>query len=205
MTDSHREHWDVVYSTKGFDSVSWFQGLPTPSLAALELLDAHANQSLIDIGGGASNLVDVLIKRGWSDLSVLDLSEAALAESKRRLGDLATRVDWIVSDITQWVPPRRYDFWHDRAVFHFLTNAEDRAAYAKRLSDGLAPSGAVVIATFAPSGPDRCSGLPVRRYDAESLAVEFGSAFEMVGNWTEDHVTPSGNRQAFTWCMFRKR
>lgn len=205
MTGSDKAHWENVYSTKASDSVSWFQGLPTPSLAALDMLGAHVDQSLIDIGGGASNLVDVLLQRGWPDLSVLDLSKAALSESKRRLGDLATGVDWIVGDITQWIPSRRYDIWHDRAVFHFLTNADDRAAYAKRLSDGLTTSGALIIATFAPSGPERCSGLPVQRYDAEGLAVELGSSFEPVDDWTENHVTPSGSRQAFTWCVFRKR
>lgn len=205
MTESGKAHWEGVYTTKAADAVSWFQATPAPSLRALDVLGAEPGRSLIDIGGGASTLVDALLERGWRDLSVLDISEAALADSKRRLGSNADAVDWIVADITEWEAERGYDVWHDRAVFHFLTDPRDRRAYKDRLRRALTPKGAVIIATFALHGLERCSGLPVQRYDGESLAAELGSEFEKVHDWTEDHVTPAGNRQAFTWCVFRRR
>lgn len=135
---------------------------------------------------------------------MLDISKAALAESMRRLGDRASQIDWIMADIARWTPARRYDIWHDRAVFHFLTEAGDREAYKERLIAALAPHGTVVMATFAPDGPERCSGLPVRRYSAEGLAAELGSVFRKTSDWFENHITPAGNRQAFTWCVFQR-
>jgi 2-polyprenyl-3-methyl-5-hydroxy-6-metoxy-1,4-benzoquinol methylase len=204
MTESGKSHWEGVYTTKAADAVSWFQTTPAQSLHALDALGAEPGQSLIDMGGGASTLVDALLERGWSDVSVLDISEAALAESKHRLGSQADAVNWIAADITEWAPKRRFEIWHDRAVFHFLTDPRDREAYRERLHQALAPKGAVIIATFAQHGPERCSGLPVQRYDSESLAAELGPEFEMLRDWTEDHVTPAGNRQAFTWCVFKR-
>lgn len=204
MTGSGKQHWEEVYATKPADTVSWFQPSPVPSLAALDRLGARPDQSLIDIGGGASTLVDALLDRGWSDLSVLDISEAALAVAKGRLGQKSELVDWIVADITWWSATRTYEIWHDRAVFHFLTDPDDRGAYKERMIGALAPGGAVVMATFALDGPERCSGLTVQRYDAETLATELGSAFEPIGDWAEEHITPMGNRQSFTWCLFRR-
>lgn len=200
-----KEHWEAVYSSKAVDSVSWFQATPAPSLQALDTLGAGPRQSLIDIGGGASTLADALLERGWSDVSVLDISDAALKESKHRLAGQADTVDWIVADITAWAPHRSYDIWHDRAVFHFLTDARDRGAYKERLQQALVSNGAAIIATFSLHGPERCSGLPVQRYDASGLADEIGPEFEMMRDWTEEHVTPGGSRQAFTWSVFRKR
>ena len=136
---------------------------------------------------------------------MLDISDAALAESKRRLGSRATDVEWVVADITEWAPERSHEIWHDRAVFHFLTDLKHREAYKERLGEALAPKGAAIIATFAPHGPERCSGLPVQRFDANSLAAEFSRELEKMGDWTEDHATPGGHKQAFTWCVFRKR
>lgn len=205
MTNQGKSHWEGVYTTKAADSVSWFQATPTPSLNALDFLGAGTGQSLIDIGGGASTLVDALLERGWSDVSVLDISEAALAKSKHRLGRQAEAVSWIVADITEWAPTRSFEIWHDRAVFHFLTESGDPLAYRERLHEALAPRGTVILATFAPNGPERCSGLPVQRYDADGLAAELGPEFEKLRDWTEDHVTPAGTRQAFTWCLLRKR
>lgn len=198
-------HWNAVYRTKPSDSVSWYQPSPEPSLRALERFGVPRSASLIDVGGGASNLVDALIQRGWSDLSVLDIAAPALEVAKARLGEAATSVQWQVADITSWVPDRSYDVWHDRAVFHFLTGADQRAAYRRALREGVAPGGLILMATFALNGPERCSGLPVQRYDPAGLSRELGPAFELVDDWCEEHTTPAGNKQAFNWCAFRRR
>lgn len=205
MPDGKREHWDEVYRTKAADSVSWYQPTPEPSLGALEALQLPATASLIDVGGGASSLVDRLIERGWSDLTVLDIAAPALDVVKARLGNDARRVAWVVADVTMWRPGRNYDVWHDRAVFHFLTEPEQRLAYREALEAGTAAGSVAIIATFARDGPERCSGLPVQRYDAAALAVEFSPAFELERNWREEHTTPGGGRQSFQWCVLRRR
>ncbi len=199
------DHWTNVYTTKDASSVSWYQQAPTPSLRALDRLGVDRSAALIDIGGGASKLVDALLKQGWPDLTVLDIAESALDVAKARLGPDATKVNWEAADITTWTPQRRYEVWHDRAVFHFLTEPAQRNAYRSALAQGLAHDGMVVIATFALDGPDRCSGLEVQRYDAAGLAAEMGDNFELVDSWQEQHITPGGNAQAFNWCVFRRR
>ncbi|ANL34652.1 class I SAM-dependent methyltransferase [Rhizobium phaseoli] len=204
MTDAKREHWDEVYRTKAADSVSWYQPTPEPSLRALDERQLPVTTSLIDVGGGASSLVDRLVERGWSDLTVLDIAEPALDVAKARLGDAAARIAWVVDDVTVWRPERRYDVWHDRAVFHFLTEPEQRLAYRRALEGGTSQGSIVIIATFAPDGPERCSGLPVQRYDAAALATAFSSAFTLEREWCQDHTTPGGGRQPFQWCVFRK-
>ncbi|MBN9986329.1 class I SAM-dependent methyltransferase [Rhizobium sp. 25PS6] len=205
MTGEKREHWDEVYRTKPADSVSWYQPTPGPSLRALDELQLPATASLIDVGGGASSLVDRLVERGWSDLTVLDIAAPALDVAKARLRDEAARITWVVADVTSWQPDRHYDVWHDRAVFHFLTEPEQRLAYRRALETGTAAGSAVIIATFAPDGPERCSGLPVQRYDAVALATEFSSTFALQRDWREEHTTPGGGRQSFQWCIFRRR
>ncbi|MFS8148788.1 class I SAM-dependent methyltransferase [Rhizobium sp. BR 249] len=205
MTDAKREHWDEVYRTKAADSVSWYQPTPEPSLRALDDLHLPATAALIDVGGGASSLVDRLVERGWSDLTVLDIAAPALDVAKARLRGEAAQVAWMVADVTVWRPERCYDVWHDRAVFHFLTEPEQRLAYRRALEAGTAPGGVVIVATFAPDGPERCSGLPVQRYDAAALAAEFGPAFALEREWREEHTTPGGGRQSFQWCVFRRR
>ncbi|MBB3646220.1 trans-aconitate methyltransferase [Rhizobium sp. BK619] len=205
MTEAKQEHWDAVYRTKAADSVSWYQPTPEPSLQALDALRLPVTASLIDVGGGASSLVDRLVERGWSDLTVLDIAAPALDLAKARLGDETARVAWVVDDVTAWRPERQYDVWHDRAVFHFHTEPEQRLAYRRALETGTAPGSAVIIATFAPDGPERCSGLPVQRYDAAALTREFSSAFTLERDWREEHTTPSGGRQSFQWCVFRRR
>lgn len=197
-------HWSAVYRSKPSDSVSWYQPAPEPSLRALERLGVPSSASLIDVGGGASNLVDALIERGWSDLSVLDIAAPALEVSKKRLGEPAAHIHWTVADIATWLPDRTYDVWHDRAVFHFLTLAEERKGYRRALLNGTAPGGFVIIATFAPDGPEKCSGLPIQRYDPESLSRELGSALQLMDAWREAHLTPGGSSQAFNWCVFRR-
>lgn len=198
------EHWAEVYRTKAPDAVSWYQPTPEPTLRALERLHIPKTASLIDIGGGASTLVDNLIERGWSDVTVLDIAAPALEIAKARLGPVATRVHWEVADITTWPPDRTFLVWHDRAVFHFLTTEDQREAYRRALSDGLAPDGLVIMATFALDGPERCSGLPVQRYDAASLAKAVGPTLKLADDWREMHITPGGNSQAFTWCTFKR-
>lgn len=205
MTDAKREHWDEVYRTKAPDSVSWYQPTPEPSLRALDELRLPVTASLIDVGGGASSLVDRLVERGWPDLTVLDIAAPALDLAKARLGDETARVAWVIDDVTAWRPERQYDAWHDRAVFHFLTELEQRLAYRRALETGTAPGSAVIIATFAPDGPERCSGLPVQRYDAAALVREFSSVFALERDWREEHTTPNGGRQSFQWCVFRRR
>jgi trans-aconitate methyltransferase len=199
-----KEHWNEVYQTKASGAVSWFQAAPQSSLAALNQLEVASTGSLIDVGGGTSTLVDTLLNRGWSDLTVLDISQAAIDAARSRLGSDAERVRWEVVDIMDWKPSRSFDVWHDRAVFHFLMEEHQRQAYRRALEAALAPYGFLVIATFAPDGPQRCSGLPVRRYDEAALAKEFGPNFRLLCHWREAHRTPAGRMQNFIWCMFRK-
>lgn len=203
-TGAGKKHWEQVYSEKAPSSVSWYQENPEPSLRALGRIHASPHSSMIDVGGGASNLVDALLERGWKDITVLDIAAPALAAAKSRLGEAASEVDWQVADITAWHPEREYDVWHDRAVFHFLTEADQRAAYLRAVGDGLSAAGYLIIATFALDGPEKCSGLPVQRYDADSLARELGPSFKLLEGWREEHTTPWGSRQAFTWCIFRR-
>ena len=198
------EHWRRVYRTKQPDEVSWFQPGPGPSLDALDRLGIGPESSLIDVGGGASALVDALLDRGWSDLTVIDIAAPALEASQARLGSRAKEVDWQVADIRRWRPERTFDIWHDRAVFHFLTGADDRHAYLQALRAATRPGSNVVIATFALDGPEQCSGLPVRRYDGETLAAELGAAFSPVEAWPQAHVTPRGAIQNFQWAVFRR-
>jgi SAM-dependent methyltransferase len=198
-----RHHWSRVYTDKAETAVSWYQVSPAPSLEALRRLGVSPSVSLIDIGGGASNLVDALLEQGWQDVTVLDIAEPALATSKARLGPAADMVQWLVADIANWHPPRRFDVWHDRAVFHFLTAPKDRDAYRHALGEGLAQNGLVIMATFALDGPEMCSGLPVRRYDPVSLSRELGDKLQLIEDWREEHVTPWGSKQSFNWCAFR--
>jgi trans-aconitate methyltransferase len=198
-------HWDKVYATKGEAEVSWFQDSPAISLEMIRAAGADHGAAIIDIGGGASRLVDALLRDGYRELTVLDLSTNALDAAKRRLGAAASMVDWIVADATTWRPVKAYDVWHDRAAFHFLTDPRDRAAYVERLRSAVALRGHVIIATFAPDGPEKCSGLPVQRHDSASLAAELGPEFELVETRSEMHHTPWNATQAFQFSRFRRR
>jgi len=202
--ESRQQHWDEVHATKPADSVSWYQAAPEPSLGALKEADVTPSASLIDIGAGASLLVDTLLDRGWSDLSVLDIAASALDIVKGRLGNKISRVQWIVADITAWRPDQTYDVWHDRAVFHFLTRPEQRRSYRRALEAGTENGSLVVLATFAPDGPERCSGLPICRYDEAGIVDELGPAFALVRHWQELHETPGGAKQSFQWCVLRR-
>ena len=201
---SRQDHWQAVYTSKGERDVSWFQESPSTSLDLIALAGATASSAIIDIGGGASRLVDALVAKGFSAVSVLDLSEAAVKTAKSRMGSQADKVSWIVADVTIWQPAGVFDVWHDRAAFHFLTDEGDRAAYISRLAAALKPGGHAIVATFAPDGPEKCSGLPVMRYDAESLGRTLGGAFKLVEARREAHVTPWNSVQQFQFSLFRR-
>lgn len=200
----HKQHWEEVYRQKSEDAVSWFQVHPDLSLELIRAAGAGPSDPLIDVGGGASRLVDHLLEAGHTDLTVLDISEAALERAGARLGSRALEVQWLVADVTRWRPERRYRLWHDRAVFHFLTEAAERAVYLANLRAALADGGSALIASFAPDGPERCSGLPVRRYSPESLASELGRGFRLTEHRAEQHITPAGRVQSFQYSVFEK-
>ena len=201
-----RRHWEQVYESKTADAVSWFQARPNTSLAFIADSGLSPNAPMIDVGGGASTLVDHLLDLGYTNLSVLDISAQALAQAKVRLGAVrARRVHWLVQDVTRFVPPQPYALWHDRAVFHFLTDEAARSAYLTALRRSVAPGGTVIVATFATDGPAQCSGLQVARYDANTLSALFGSEFERMATARDMHVTPWGSIQAFTYLRSRRR
>jgi len=199
-TAARQAHWDAVYTARPEEALSWFEPEPAPSLALIAACNLCPHAKILDVGGGASRLVDALLDRGFDDLTVLDLSPAALARSQARLGDRARQVQWIAGDITTFAPTARYALWHDRAVFHFLTAAVDRAAYVDVLQRAVAPGGSVIVGTFAPDGPARCSGLDVARYDAPGIAAALGPSFALVESQTHDHPTPAGRVQRFTFA-----
>lgn len=196
------QHWDSVYRTRESDTVSWFQAEPTMTLALVELLEIPHDAAIIDVGGGTSRLVDHLLAADYTDLTVLDLSPAALAVSQIRLGD-AAGVEWIAEDLLTWQPARRYDLWHDRAVLHFLSG-EAVATYRELLEWSVAPGGFVILGTFAPDGPEQCSGLPVTRYSAAALTGFLAPTFVVIEERHELHTTPSGAVQAFTWIAAKR-
>ena len=196
-------HWDDAYA-RGDASRSWFQPEPVLSLRMLDAAGVTAAGSLIDVGGGASPLAAALLERGFRDLTVLDISAAGMEHARRRLGPRAREVNWVTADICTWVPPRRFAAWHDRAVFHFLTDVQDQRAYLRALAAATAAGAVSVFGCFAPDGPPRCSGLPVARYAPADLAALLGSRWTLVAQDREAHVTPSGQTQPFTWSALRR-
>lgn len=200
-----KSHWEKVYGTRAIDAVSWYQEHAERSLDLIRKLGIGKDEPIIDVGGGASVLVDDLLADGYADLTVLDLSGAALAAARTRLGARAASVHWIEGDVTRAeLPQARYALWHDRAVFHFLTTPELRDAYVRQVLHAVRPGGHVIVATFAEDGPTECSGLPVMRYDADGLHGEFGAPFELLGHEREEHVTPAGRVQSFLYCFCRR-
>ena len=195
-------HWENVYRTKTPEEVSWFRPHLETSLAFIERAAANRDARIIDVGGGESSLVDDLLARGFHNLTVLDISRTAIEVTRARLGRLADRVEWQVADITATdLPANAFDIWHDRAVFHFLTDSRDRAAYIETVRKSLKPGGHVIIGTFGPEGPTKCSGLIVQRYDANSLHGEFGRRFRLIDSVEEPHETPFGSTQQFLYCF----
>ncbi|MEO6975434.1 MAG: class I SAM-dependent methyltransferase [Gallionella sp.] len=200
-----KDHWEKVYTSKASDAVSWFQPHADRSLNLILGTGVNRNAAIIDVGGGASTLVDDLLENGYANLSVLDLSAAALHTARSRLGTKADTVRWIEADVTGTnLPANYFDVWHDRAVFHFLTTAEEREAYVQTVFRSVKPGGHVIVATFADDGPDQCSGLPVMRYSADGLHDEFGEPFELLKHEKEAHHTPSGTVQQFVYCYCRR-
>jgi SAM-dependent methyltransferase len=205
MEEGRKAHWETVYDTRAENEVSWFQDDPAPSLDLIARANLSPESAIIDIGAGASRLADALLARGFRRLTVLDISQIALDVTALRLGRRAHEVRWIAADVTEWEPAERYDLWHDRAAFHFLVEAGDRAAYVARLALALKAGGHAVIATFAADGPEKCSGLPVNRTDPADLARELGDGFTLIESRTHDHLTPGNANQRFQFSMFRKR
>lgn len=197
-------HWDRVYSTKQSTEVSWYQPIPDRSLRMIADTGVERQDALIDIGGGASTLTDRLLASGYGDLTVLDVSASAFRHCRTRLGESAGRVEWIVTDVTRFEPRRHYRLWHDRAVLHFLVDESERQRYRAALCAALPAGGHLIIATFGPGGPQRCSGLEVRRYDAEGLQSLLGSEFALRDRELEDHVTPSGATQQFLYTRWQR-
>lgn len=202
--DVKREHWEKVYREKEERGVSWFQERPSTSLDLIARTGVGRSAKIVDVGGGASRLVDALLDAGYEDLVVVDIAGAALARARERLADRAERVAWVTSDLTTWTPERVFAVWHDRAVFHFMVRPEERRAYLETLRRALRRGGHAILATFAADGPSLCSGLPVRRYDPEALAEEIGPPFRLVESVREEHLTPAGKVQAFQYCRFER-
>ena len=206
MNDETQQHWQRVYLERDAKTVSWFEDSPVASLEMLERANLKSASSVIDVGGGASALVDALLDRGCDNLTVLDISPAALELARARLGAAAERVTWLAADITRAnLPQSAYDMWHDRAVFHFLTDISSRNAYVTALKTSLRPNGHALIAGFAPDGPLKCSGLDTARYDAAALLEVLGAdEFELLEQRRIQHITPSGGTQAFTYVLFKR-
>lgn len=197
-------HWEKIYREKAPDAVSWYRAHLETSIALIEKVAPQRSASIIDVGGGESTLVDDLLARGYQNIAVLDVSQTAIDVTKRRLGQTAERVQWITGDITKAeLGPCAYDVWHDRAVFHFLTSIEQRIAYVQQVARAVKPGGHVLVSTFGPEGPTKCSGLEVIRYDADSLHAEFGVHFRLLENLKELHDTPFGTTQQFLYCLCR--
>lgn len=200
-----REHWERVYSTKATTAVSWFQEHAESSLRLIQATGVARDAPIIDVGGGASTLVDDLLASGYTNLSVLDLSAAALQAAQARLGARASQVTWIQADVASAdLPEHGFEVWHDRAVFHFLTEPQERQAYVANVLRSVKPGGHVIVATFAEDGPTQCSGLPVMRYSADELHAEFGQPFLLQQHTKESHHTPFGSVQQFTYCYCRR-
>ena len=197
-----QQHWEKVYGTKLPDQVSWYRPHLETSLSFIERAAPDRSARIIDVGGGESTLVDDLLARGYGDVTVLDISRTAIEVTKARFGAWADRVEWVVADVTDAdLPANAYDIWHDRAVFHFLTRARDRAAYVEQIRKSVKPGGHVIIGTFGPEGPEKCSGLDVERYDTDSLRGEFGRRFRLIDSLNEPHETPFGTTQQFLYCF----
>lgn len=197
-------HWENVYQAKAVDEVSWYRPHLETSLRLIDDAAPDRGSAVIDVGGGEATLVDDLVSRGYTDVTVLDISQAAIEVAKDRLGFAAAPVHWIIGDITSVeLEAARYDLWHDRAVFHFLTSADDRAAYVRQVARAVRVGGHVIVATFGLEGPEKCSGLDVVRYDAENLHGEFGPKFRLLDSVTEVHETPWGTPQQFMYCFCR--
>lgn len=205
MNDVERKnHWENIYQTKQLNEVSWYQPTPQTSLNFFKELTIDKTANIIDIGGGDSFLVDNLLQQGYQNITVLDIAIHAIERAKKRLGSLASNVKWIESDIINFKPTEKYDFWHDRAAFHFLTSANDINAYIQIAQESINPNGIMVIGTFSNDGPLKCSGINIQQYSAQSLSALFSHSFTTIQSFTTNHLTPFNTQQNFLFCSFRK-
>jgi len=202
---NRKKHWEKLYRTTAADEVGWYQAHPTMSLNLIESTGVQKTGNLIDVGGGDSTLVDHLLDQGFEHVTVLDISAAALERAKARLGNRARLVTWIEGDATDFRSSKTYDVWHDRAVFHFLTDEEDREKYRETMNSVVSAQGHVIMATFAYEAPPTCSGLPVVRYSPQFLALAIGNVFDLIESFEELHITPGGKQQPFIYCRFTRR
>ena len=198
-----KEHWENIYSTKGMTEVSWYQKVPETSLELIKRVAKNKDTSIIDVGGGDGFLVDELIQLGYNNITVLDISENAIKKAKQRLGDIAKNVKWVISDITEFNSTEKYDVWHVRAVFHFLTEDSDIEKYKSLVN--VNSNGYFILATFADNGPDKCSGLFVNKYSEDDQIAQFKDYFTPLDSFKHEHITPFGTTQKFTFSVFKKR
>lgn len=203
--DSKKQHWENVFTTKAYNEVSWFQEYPKTSMEFLQLFKLPLTANIIDIGGGDSNLVDALLDKGYQNIWILDISAAALDRAKKRLGEKASLVHWVVTDITEFIPTVQYDFWHDRAAFHFLTSDNAINKYVAIAEEAISDKGYLVLGTFSENGPEKCSGLQIQQYNETSMSTRFKISFERMKCITENHITPFNTVQNFLFCSFQKK
>lgn len=205
MLLKQKDHWDNIYSSKAEDEVSWFQPYPKTSMEFVALFNLPLNANIIDIGGGDSHFVDSLLDKGYQNIWVLDISAHAIERAKRKLGERASKVQWIVSDITEFEPPVPFDFWHDRAAFHFLTSEDKIYKYVSIAEDAIKKDGYLILGTFSENGPTKCSGLDIQQYSEASMSVRFEVSFDRIKCVKEDHITPFKTVQNFLFCSFKKK
>ena len=203
--EDRKTHWENIYGTKKLTDVSWYQSKPEVSLNYIAELGLKKGAGIIDIGGGDSFLVDFLLAEGHTNITVLDISEKALERAKARLGEKALNVKWLVADVAGFRSQQKYDLWHDRAAFHFLTNEKDIGNYLKTLEDSINPGGYVILGTFSEKGPLKCSGIEIKQYSVKEMSKLLSPAFELMGCENPDHTTPTGSVQNFTFCRWRKK
>ena len=204
MNNSYKQHWENVFITKAEDEVSWFQLYPKTSMEFVELFNLPLNANIIDIGGGDSHFADALLDKGYKNIYVLDISANAIERAKQRLGERALQVHWIVSDATEFEPPVQFDFWHDRAAFHFLTTEDKIYKYVSIAEDAIKKDGYLILGTFSVNGPKKCSGLEIKQYSEASMSARFEVAFVRIKCINEDHTTPFDTVQNFLFCSFKR-
>ncbi len=205
MTSDKKHHWENVFATKAENEVSWFQPYPKTSMEFLELFQLPLNANIIDIGGGDSHLVDALLEKGYQNIWILDIAATALGKAKQRLGDRAKQIHWLVTDVTEFVPPVQFDFWHDRAAFHFLTDEESINKYVSIAESGIKKNGYLILGTFSDEGPQKCSGLEIKQYNEASMSARFKPAFNRIKCIREEHTTPFNTVQNFLFCSFQRK
>jgi 2-polyprenyl-3-methyl-5-hydroxy-6-metoxy-1,4-benzoquinol methylase len=203
--ENRKQHWEQVYETKSFEQVSWFQDVPQTSIDFFKQASLPTDAHIIDAGGGESRFVDFLLQEGYTNITVLDISEKAIERKRTALGEQASTVKWIVSDIATFSPTEKYDFWHDRATFHFLTAGEEITRYVQTIKEAVNPNGYLLIGTFAKDGATKCSGLTITQYSEEELVGKFDSDFDKITCLPTEHATPFETIQRFVFCMFRKK